>query len=363
MNKAIRALALCVGLLAATAAPAQQQRPADDPGGPQSINILEQTQNDQAARQKAQPLNNAPVWRAVNSGEAFFTNLPANEGGVLIQPGGEPWRNLRNGPMTQGGGWALVGVLVLIAAFYLFRGKIKLGAPPTGRQIERFTLVERVVHWTNAICFVLLGLTGIIMLFGKHVLLPVFGYTLFSWLAILSKTSHNFVGPLFAATTIVIILTFIRDNFPRAYDWQWLKSAGGMLSRRGTHVPSHRFNAGEKLMFWGAVVLLGIVVSVTGFILDFPNYGQTRALMQNTWWIHVGAALLFVAVIFGHIYLGTIGMQGAYDSMRHGYVDETWAREHHELWYKDIKAGKIPAVRSASPPDAAPVVPEGARQA
>ncbi|NLD68039.1 MAG: formate dehydrogenase subunit gamma [Limnobacter sp.] len=362
MNKAIRALALCAGLLVATAAPAQHQAPADEPG-PQSTRILEATRDDQAQRQQVQPLNNAPVWRAVNSGQAYSTQLPANEGGVLIQPGGEPWRLTRNGPVTQGGGWALVGVLLLIAAFYLYRGKIRLHGEPTGRLIERFTFVERLVHWINAACFVLLGFTGIVMLFGKHLLLPLFGYTLFSWLAILSKTTHNFVGPLFAVTTIVMFATFARDNLPRAYDVKWLKSAGGLLSRKGMHPPSHRFNAGEKLMFWGAVVLLGIIVSITGFVLNFPNFGQGRALMQNAWLIHVVAALLFIAVIFGHIYLGTVGMQGAYDSMRHGYVDEAWAREHHVLWYDDIKAGKIPAVRSQEPEGAPVVGPQAASKA
>ena len=361
MNAAIRALALCVGLWAATAAPAQVQAPADEPG-PQSINILRETRDNQAQRQQVQPLNNAPVWRDVNSGQAFSTQLPANEGGVLIQPGGEPWRLMRNGPVTQGGGWALVGVLLLIAAFYLDRGKIKLHGESTGRLIERFTFVERLVHWINAASFVLLGFTGIVMLFGKHVLLPLFGYTLFSWLAILSKTTHNFVGPLFAVTTVIMFVTFARDNLPKAYDLKWLKSGGGLLSRKGEHPPSHRFNAGVKLMFWGGVVLLGIIVSVTGFVLNFPNYGQTRALMQDAWLIHVIAALLYVAVIFGHIYLGTIGMQGAYDSMRHGYVDETWAREHHRLWYEDIRAGKVPAVRSQEP-EGAPVVPEAVPKA
>lgn len=353
MNKAIRALALGLGLLAATAS-AQQQPPAGAAAGPQGANIFEVTRDDQAARQQVQPLNNAPVWRAVNSGETHYTTLPANEGGVLIEPGGEPWRELRNGPMTQGGGWFLVGVLALIAAFYLVRGQIRLSEPETGRMIERFTVVERAIHWTNAAAFVTLAITGLVLLFGKHVLLPLFGPVPFSWLAIMSKTTHNFVGPLFAATTIAMFLMFVKDNIPKAYDLQWFAKAGGLFTKGG-HVPSHRFNAGEKVMFWGGVVLLGIVVGATGFILDFPNFGQTRSLMQDAWWIHVGAAMLFMAMIAGHIYIGTIGMQGALDAMKTGYVDETWAKEHHEYWYDDIKAGRIPAVRSegsALPPAA-----------
>ena len=335
-RRLLGALALVAGLW--TGAAAAQQ------GGPQSANIFDVPKETQAERQVTQPLNNAPVWRAVNSGEAHYTTLPKNEGGVLIEQSGEEWRQLRNGPFTVWGGWALVGVFLAIAAFYLLRGQIRLHEAPTGRMIERFTVVERAIHWTNAACFVTLGVTGLIMLFGKHVLLPVFGYSLFAWLAVLSKTTHNFIGPLFAVTTIALFLTFVKDNFPRAYDMQWVFKAGGLFS--GKHVPSHRFNAGEKFMFWGGVVLLGVIVSVTGFILDFPNFGQTRSQMQDAWVIHVAAALLFIALIAGHIYIGTLGMQGALDAMKTGYVDEAWAKEHHEYWYDDIKAGKIPAVRS-----------------
>lgn len=344
MSRAIRILVLLLGLWGVAAA-AQQQGAAAS-GGPQPGSVLEASRNDQAARQKVQPLNNAPIWREANSGASGFTNLPEHEGGVLILSAGQDWRELRNGPVTVYGGWALVAVLLLIAAFYLLRGQIRTSGEPTGRMIERFTMVERSVHWINAACFVVLGLTGLLMLFGKHLLLPVFGYTLFSILATISKTGHNFVGPLFAVTLIAMFLTYVKDNFPRAYDFTWLLKGGGLLSRTA-HVPSHRFNGGEKLMFWGGLVLLGTIVAVTGFILDFPNYGQTRGQMQDAWAIHAIAALLFIAVIMGHIYLGTIGMQGALDAMKTGYVDETWAKEHHSRWYDDIKAGKIPAQRSA----------------
>jgi formate dehydrogenase subunit gamma len=365
MNKAIGTLALCLGLLAATAS----AQPQDDPVGPggrgiQSANILDESSVDQAARQQVQPLNNAPIWRAVNSGQAFYTQLPRNEGGVLIDPEGEPWRLMRNGPMTQGGGWWLAGVLGLIALFFLLRGPIRMHGRPTGRVIERFTLLERTIHWLNGACFVWLALTGLLLLFGKHVVLPWLGPTLFSWLAIFSKTSHNFVGPLFAVTTVLIFITFVRDNIPRSHDLTWLKHGGGFLSKKG-EVPSHRFNAGSKLIFWGGVVVLGLVVTVTGFILDFPNFGQSRSLLQDAWWIHVGAAFLYIAVIMGHIYLGTIGMEGALKSMTTGYVDETWAQEHHRYWYDDIKAGKIPAVRSKPPSEVAspgaPVASSSAR--
>lgn len=343
MNRAMPTLVLLLGLWCAPAFAQQQDEvPPDSPGA----NALIESRDNQAARQRVQPLNNAPFWRGVNSAEPGSTQLPAFEGGVLIEPRGEDWRQLRNGPMTVWGGWFLVGVLLLIALFYVYRGQIRLEEPPTGRLIERFTFVERAVHWLNAACFVLLALTGILMLFGKHIVLPITGYTIFSILGITSKVTHNFVGPLFAVTTIVMFAIFVRDNFLRSHDWPWLKRAGGMLSRHAPHPPSGRFNAGEKLFFWVGVVVLGIVVSIAGFVLNFPNFGQTRFLMQNAWWIHVGAALLFTALVFGHAYLGTIGMQGALETMRSGYADETWAKEHHRYWYDDIRSGKVPAQRS-----------------
>lgn len=347
MKGLTRWMALLVGLWCFAAFAQQQDEvPTEIPGASAADKALAETRDDPAARDRIQPYNNAPIWRQVNSAQAFSTQLPRFEGGVLIEPRGENWRQLRNGPMTVWGGWFLVGVLVVIALFYLYRGQIRLHEPPTGRLIERFTFVERAVHWLNAAAFVVLALTGMLMLFGKHILLPVSGYTIFSILAIVSKTTHNFVGPLFVVTTIALFAIFVRDNWIRGYDLRWLARAGGMFSKRGDHPPSGRFNGGEKMFFWLGVVVLGVIVSVSGFVLNFPNFEQTRATMQTGWLIHVGAALLFIAIVFGHIYLGTIGLEGALESMESGYVDETWAREHHRYWYDDIRAGKIPARRS-----------------
>lgn len=292
---------------------------------------------EQAQRQQSQPGNNAPFWRDVRGGGNQYqtTQVRGVESAVLVQTEGETWRQARN-VITYYGGWVLVIVVVAIALFYFIRGAIKMHGPPTGRKLERFNVWHRTVHWTVAITFCVLALSGIILLFGKYVLLPVFGYKLFAWLAILSKNAHNFVGPVFAVATLLMIVTYLKDNLPKAYDFNWFAKAGGLLT--GTHVPSGRYNAGEKSWFWIGVCVLGIVVSVTGFILDFPNFAQGRAAMQQAHVIHVIAAVIFVALSLGHIYMGTLGVQGAYESMRRGMVDETWAKEHHEYWYNDTKA-------------------------
>jgi len=305
---------------------------------------------EQVQRQQDQPLNNAPVWTDVRRGENPYqtTQVRGVETSVLVQPEGETWRQIRNGPVTIYGGWLVLLVAAAIGLFYWRKGAIKLHGTPTGRTLERFSPWDRLVHWATAISFVILALSGLVILFGKYVLLPLFGYTLFSWLAILSKNLHNFVGPLFAVCTVLMFITFVRHNLPRLYDLHWFAKAGGLFT--GEHVSSGKFNAGEKSWFWFGVTLLGIIVSVTGFILDFPNFAQGRAVMQQASVIHAVAAVLFIAMSLGHIYLGTIGVEGAYEAMRNdGMVDETWAKEHHEYWYVEVKRGGV----GGRPPSAA----------
>jgi len=322
------------------------------------------TAKEQAERQLVQPGNNAPVWRDVRSGEPAYTSIKGQETNVLIQPtmklpgqpaltGGEAWRLFRNGLITPIGGWLLAAVVVLIGAFYFWRGPVKVRGKPTGRLIERFTALERYAHWVMGISFVLLAISGVIILLGRHVLLPVIGYTLFAWLTSLAKNLHNFIGPLFVISLLFFIVLFVRDNLPKAYDFKWFASFGGMFG--GRHVPSGRFNAGEKGWFWIGVVALSLIVSVTGLVLLFPNFDQVRAVMIQANLLHAIAAICVIALAIGHIYMGTIGVEGAYGSMRNGYVDEAWAKEHHELWYDDVRSGRIKAGTAAGTPESAQV--------
>ncbi|NMV37569.1 formate dehydrogenase subunit gamma [Ralstonia insidiosa] len=312
---------------------------------------------DQTARRTAQPGNNAPVWREVNSDQAHYASIPGLEAGVLIQRTGQKWRLFRNGVITVWGGWLVVLVPLVILGFFLWKGAIPLKETPTGRKIERFTPTERYVHWTMAISFVTLGVSGIVMLWGKHFLLPIMGHQLFGWLTYVLKNLHNLIGPLFTVSIIVAFVMWVRDNLPRGIDLQWLLK-GGDLFGGGHAPPSHRFNAGEKLWFWGGLVLFGLVLSASGWVLDriVPGVDYYRSTMQLAEIIHAIAAVGMICMSLGHIYMGTIGMEGAYRAMRDGYVDEAWAKEHHELWYDDIKAGKIPAQRSQPP---APPAPSG----
>ena len=333
---------LCLAVLVLLAGPAfAQQAPAQ----PQEDRIKEQQQ-----RSVTQPGNNAPVWREVRQGQSPYTNssVQGRETNVLVQSWGETWRQIRNGPVTFYGGWLVVLVLAAILGFYFVFGPVKLHGKPTGRLIRRFSTVDQVVHWSVAISFSILGLSGLAMLFGKHVLLPVIGYTLFAWLAALSKNLHNFVAPVFMVSVVAMIVLYVRHNLPKAYDLNFLFNAFAVMAK-GKHVPSGKFNGGEKVWFWGGVVVLSVIVSYTGVILLFPNFDQTRGVMQEAWIWHAAAALLYIAISFGHIYLGTIGLEGSYQAMRSGYVDEVWAKEHHEYWYNDMKSGRGAAAAGAVP--------------
>jgi formate dehydrogenase subunit gamma len=367
MRSLIATLCVALGTLGSVCAqtqtpPVQSANIMDiHPDASTDPNYAKQTNSE---RSKVQPGNNAPMWRQVGAGVNGTSSLPkseAPEAGNLIQPfvqypgsrvtnAGEAWRQVRNNWLIPYGGSFILIVLGAIAVFYWRVGSIKLHDKPTGRLIERFTPFERSAHMVNAAAFSVLAISGLVMAFGQFVLLPVIGTTLFGWLAYVLKNAHNFAGPLFAVSLVIVIGTFIKDNLPAKGDLNWLLKGGGMFSAH--EVKSGRFNAGEKVVFWAGVFVLGLVVVASGLVMDklVPGLDYTRSTMQIAHMVHSVSNILMVVMFMGHIYLGTLGTEGAYQGIKTGYVDETWAREHHELWYDDVKSGKIPAHRSASGP-------------
>ena len=379
LSAAVLVLGLCGASWAQEKAPAipsvaapATPAPAGQAPGVQSANIFEiapdasadpaYAKQNAGERARVQPGNSAPTWRQVGAGVTGFTSLPrseAPEAGNLIQPSvqypgsryttaGEAWRQVRNNWIIPYGGALLLIVVGALALAYWRGGTIRLKGKPTGRKLERFTPFERAAHWANAIAFSLLVVSGLVMAFGQHVILPVIGQTLFGWLAYVLKNVHNFAGPVFAVSLIIVIITFVRDNLPAKGDLNWLLKGGGMFS--GHEVKSGRFNAGEKVVFWAGVFVLGLVVVASGLVLDklIPGLVYERQTMQIAHMVHAVSNILMMVLFMGHIYLGWI-TEGALEGMKTGYVDETWAKEHHEGWLEDIQAGRIPAQRSAQP--------------
>jgi len=289
-----------------------------------------------AADQQTNPRAN--YWRAVREGDAGYT---ASSGpyttNVLVQNGGQNWRQARNGPVASYGAGLLAATLAFIVLFYLIRGSVKLEHGRSGRTIPRWSVFERTLHWYTAILFILLAISGLSMLFGRAVLIPILGLQANSAWATFSIAIHNYLGPAFIVGVVLMILFWIKNNIPAGYDMQWIKEGGGLLSK-DKHPPAGKANAGEKIfVFWIGVVLAGAIVCVTGLILDFPTYEQTREMMQTSHTLHVIAGIVWIAIILGHIYLGTIGTEGAFEGMVSGSVDTNWAKQHHSVWYEQVK--------------------------
>jgi formate dehydrogenase subunit gamma len=328
MSQLARRALVAVGSLVFAAAVAAQS-PAVSP---QEADMAKAQQQ----RQVTQPLNNQPVWSEIRSGAPQITTVRGRETNILIQPEGQTWRAVRV-PLLTLGGTLFAMALVGLAVFYFLRGPMTVHGPH-GRLIQRFSPNDRWAHWLLAIVWVTLAITGLVLSLGKSVLLPLIGYTLFSWLATLAKNLHNFIGPVLLIAVPWMFVRFIRYNGIGVEDFRWFANIVGYF--KGHEYPSGKFNAGEKLVFWFVLVLFSTVLIASGLVLLFPNFDQDRQAMQLANIVHVIAAYLAIALACVHIYLGTIGMTGAFRAMKDGYVDESWAKHHHLRWYEDVVAGR-----------------------
>jgi formate dehydrogenase subunit gamma len=271
-------------------------------------------------------------------------SIPNRSLATLVQPEGRDWRAFRMETLFWIAGIVILGTLAVLAAFYFWRGTIRIDRGRSGRWVPRFNGLERFAHWTTAISFIALALTGMIVTFGRFLLIPLIGHGAFTALSEASKSLHNFSSMPFMIGLVLLLALWLRDNLPTRADLVWLKHGGGMFSRHSSfHPETGRFNAGQKGIFW-AVVLGGIVMVVTGVMLMTPLSVTGIGGMQVVHVIHAVLAALMIAVILGHIYIGTIGMEGAFDAMGRGEVDENWAVEHHRGWYHARhEAGRRPA--------------------
>lgn len=295
--------------------------------------------------------SDSEIWRSVRKGVYGKISIPDGKAAVLIQPDGVTWQAFRNGPLSRYGAWALLGVVVLLSLFFVIRGRIRIEAGFSGRLVRRFSAWERCAHWLTAASFIVLALTGLNMLYGVHVLKPLIGPVAFATLTAYGKYAHDFVGFAFMTGIALIFAMWVRENLPNRADLIWLAKGGGIIVP-SVHPPAKKFNAGQKIIFW-LVVFTGGSLSVTGLLLIFPYTfgpfsGTFAALnligfdlptglsamqeMQLTHLWHALLSLAMIAAILAHVYIGWIGMEGTFDAMGTGYVDENWARQHHSLW-------------------------------
>lgn len=284
----------------------------------------------------AAPGITADQWRQVRSGETGpnYRDSRYDSNYSLINASGETWRQIRNRWVSPFGMIAIGGTAALITLFYLIVGRKHLEAPRTGRKLLRWSLVMRALHWTVATLFITLALTGLNLLLGKFIFRTLFGDAFWAWMIAASKVLHNYLGPIFGILLVVMLVSLIKENMPKKHDWVWFKKGGGMIGKQ--HVEAGFANGGEKAWYW-LLASVGVLVIASGFVLDFPNFNQGRDTMQWANIIHAVGALGLTAVSLGHIYIGTLGTEGALEGMTTGYVDETWAKEHHSLWYEEVK--------------------------
>lgn len=317
MSSSLKILAAVLALAVAVPVIAQQQHAPDGAPSPDASAVSEQKLLQQESRIEGR------------------LDIPDARARVLIQPAGRRWDYFHEITLHRGGAVVLIGMIAILALAYLIMGRLRIIGGRSGKKLKRFTPFERFSHWLLAVSFVLLGLTGLNITFGKIVLLPILGASAFSDLSQVSKYVHNFGSFAFVVGLSSIIVLWIKDNIPSMVDLYWLKQGGGFI--KGKHASAGRFNAGEKAVFWCAFGA-GAAISVSGFILLFPFYGTNIAAMQIAQVVHAVIAILFVALIIAHTYIGTLGMEGAFEAMGTGEVDLNWAKEHHDLWLAEQQA-------------------------
>jgi len=321
------AAALAIAIVVAMALPASAQQPS--------------SVNPTAAAVKEQQL--LQQFKTIQG----LGTIPDVKSYVLEHPAGREWREYRTVYLKWIGGIAILGMLALLMAYYLWHGTMRIEAGRSGRTMVRFNAFERFVHWLTAISFVILGVTGLNITFGRALILPWMGPQAFSAWTAWGKFAHNYISFAFTVGVVLMFLMWVSRNIPSHNDVVWYKNGGGMFG--GEEPPAEKFNGGEKLIFWLSV-FGGAGVAASGYVLLFPFYGTTVGNMELAEIVHSVVAVLYIAAMFVHFYMGTIGVQGAFEAMARGTVDVNWAKERHSLWYEEeIEAGAVKAEAMRQP--------------
>lgn len=285
-------------------------------------------------------------YQKVQDGQKGYTTSQSMEHDVLVSKPSETWYRLKEKWMSPLGAIAVLGSLAVVLLAYFIVGPLKLSKPRTGRKLKRWSRIDRTLHWSMAFTFLTLAFTGMTLVWGKHFLKPVIPTEAWGDIVYLAKQIHNYIGPLFFILLTVVLIKWWRKSIFKKIDIQWCLKLGGMVGKhKGSHPSAEFSNAGEKIIFW-MLIFCGVIAAISGFILDFPIFGQGRRDMDISNLAHMISALVLICGFIFHIYIGLFGMEGALEGMVKGEVDETWAKEHHDLWYEEMKAqGKVQEVK------------------
>ncbi|EPR7137035.1 TPA: formate dehydrogenase subunit gamma [Vibrio vulnificus] len=301
-----------------------------------SFTTVAQEKENSVDQTEMTQLAGADFWRQVRAGEAGYTTSTFPEHGVLISTPGQTWYLLKEKWMSPAGAIAIFGSIAMVIMAYVFVGPLMLSKPRTGKKIKRWSRWDRALHWSMAFTFLTLAFSGLMLVYGKHFLKPYVPSEIWGFVILLAKQYHNYMGPLFFILLTFILLKWWRKSIPTMTDVRWFMKLGGMVGKhKGTHPSAGFSNGGEKAIYW-LLIFFGVFVAASGLILDFPIFGQTRRDMELSNLLHMISALILICGFIFHIYIGLFGMEGALEGMVTGEVDETWAKEHHDLWYAEM---------------------------
>jgi formate dehydrogenase subunit gamma len=287
----------------------------------------------------AQSVKEQDLLNALKPGQSVQgrVSIPDANSANLIAPGNQNWRGIHQGIMQWVGAISIIGVVALLLGFYAKKGRIRIAKGPSGQTITRFNGFERFTHWLTATTFLVLAASGLNITFGKLVIQPWLGDAMFGPWSQFAKFCHNYLAFPFMLGVVLMLLIWIKDNIPGGRDIAWFKAGGGLIGKG--HVEAGRFNGGQKMIFW-LVILGGGALAVTGLMLLFPFRWTGLEGLQLSNIIHGIVGVLLIAAMLAHIYIGSVGMEGAFDAMGSGEVDLNWAKEHHALWVADEMAKK-----------------------
>ena len=326
LRAALAGLLLALAVSAASPPLAQHGRdvpPAPLAGSPNASNPTANAVSEEALLQRLQKLEGR-------------VTIPDGKAALLQQPQGREYRGFREDILPWLGGLSILGMVALLAAFYFTKGRIRLEhAEESGQKILRFNAFERFTHWLTAICFIVLAISGLNYIFGKRLLMPLIGPDAFAAWSQYAKYAHNFLSWPFMLGLLFMLAVWIKDNIPDRTDIRWIREGGGFIGDK--HPPARRFNAGQKIVFW-SVALGGLLLSASGIVMLFPFSAADINGMQWAQYVHAGVGVLLIAAMLAHIYIGSLGMEGAYDAMGSGEVDLAWAKSHHKLWVEEEQA-------------------------